>query len=87
MDEELEGLYGDPEEAFTDLEAEIIKLLGMSVGTAYNSLDAWALVVRATSNDGEGDHAYGGVFTPPGQDRFTMAGLRWLLDEGTGYRD
>lgn len=64
------------------LESEIVKILGSQIGSVYNAVDSWALVVRAHSNDGDGDRHFGGLFMPPGQDMFTMQGLRWLLEEG-----
>ena len=76
-EDDIEGAY-DTE----PLEREIQKLLQSANGVMYNVVDSWALVLRASSNDGEGDMHYGGLFTPPGQDMFTNAGLRWLFDEG-----
>ena len=67
---------------FSGLEREITRLLGDAQGSVYNNLESWALIVRACSNDGDGDRHYGGIFMPPGQDMFTNAGLRWLFDEG-----
>lgn len=64
------------------IETAIRKFLGSATGAAYNTVDAWALIVRASSNDGSGDTQYGGLFTPPGQDMFANAGLKWLFDEG-----
>lgn len=69
------------------IEEAILAMLKSSVGAAYNSINSWALVVRATSNDGEGDSSYGGLFMPPSQDMFTAQGLRWLFDEGLRHRN
>ena len=80
MDEELDTQEMDDQ--FMQLEQQIVKLLGLTAGSAYNSLESWALVVRATSNDGSGDRTYGGLFMPPEQDKFKTAGLKWLFDEG-----
>ena len=73
-------------ESLEKIEDAILHMLKSSVGAAYNSINSWALVVRATSNDGEGDSNYGGLFMPPGQDMFTAQGLRWLFDEGLRQR-
>ena len=81
MEDEHENIAGQ-EERLLALEAEIVKLLSSVQGSAYNAVDSWALIVRATSNDGSGDRHYGGIFMPPEQDSFQTAGLRWLFDEG-----
>lgn len=68
------------------IETEINKLLAQSMDAAYNSIQSWALVVRATSNDGDGDRHYGGLFMPPELDAFNAAGLRWLFEKGIDGR-
>lgn len=77
MDEESRDNYD-----VSDIEAAIRQFLQNATGATYNQINGWALVVQATSNDGTGDMKYGGLFTPPGQDMFANAGLRWLFDEG-----
>lgn len=71
------------EDLIMDLESEIMKILRYKMDSTYNALDSWALIVRAHSNDGDGDKHFGGVFMPPGQDMFTNAGLRWLFEQGS----
>jgi hypothetical protein len=72
--------------ALSNIESEIRKFLAQNTGAMYNTVDSWALIVRARSNDGDGDRHFGGLFTPPDQDMFTNAGLRWLFDEGLKQR-
>lgn len=72
----------EQQQAFDDFEQAARKLLSTVTGATYNAVESWALVMRATANDGDGDRVFGGLFMPPEQDQFTTAGLRWLFDEG-----
>lgn len=80
MDDSLEN--NEEKYDLVPLEQEIYKLLASNMESTYNKIDSWALVVRAHSNDGEGDRHYGGMFMPPDLDMFNAQGLRWLFDEG-----